>query len=120
MKKAVFILSLLSATMATSCKEKAVIVPVQRTLNGTKWKIFLFRQGDRDVHKILSFRAPNIVNISIRDDHGYLVNNVQEEWTYLYEHPDFKVFGPFDVPFSGRIIEEGLMEFQGEQFIKSK
>ncbi|MBO3464279.1 hypothetical protein G4P69_37705 [Aetokthonos hydrillicola CCALA 1050] len=117
MKKLVFLIILISMI---SCKKEIEIVPVQRTLNGTVWKKFEFRQGDRDVHKILTFRAPNIINIAVRDDHGYLIAKFQEEYAYIYEHPDFKVFGPFDVPYSGRIIEEGQIEFAGEVFLKSK
>ena len=120
MKKLILMLLMLAAVTVTSCKKEVEVVPVQRTLNGTVWKLYLFRQGDRDVHKILTFKSPGILNISIRDDHGYLVNGVQEEWPYLYEHPNYKVFGPFDVPFSGRIVEEGVMEFQGETFLRSK
>lgn len=114
------IIAVMMLTAAMSCQQEVKLVPYQRTLNGTTWKLFLFRQQDRDVHKILSFRAPNIINISIRDDKGYLVNGVQEEYTYIYQHPDYKVFGPFDVPFTGRIVKEGEMDFNGEIFIQSK
>lgn len=117
MKKLLFLLAVLAAA---SCKEKTVVLPVQRTLNGTTWKKFEYRQGDRDVHKILSFRAPDVVNVSVRDDRGYLVANFQQEYTYIYEHPRFRVFGQFDVPFAGRIIDETQMEFQGEVYLKSK
>lgn len=117
MKKLLLVLIMFAAI---SCKEEVKLVPFQRTLNGTVWKKFEFRQGDRDVHKILSFRAPNIINVSIRDDSGYLVSNVQEEYTYIYEHPLLQVDGPWDIDFKGRIIDEKEMEFQGEVFIKSK
>ncbi|WP_426292021.1 hypothetical protein ACN9ML_18460 [Dyadobacter endophyticus] len=117
MKKLLLLLLILAAG---ACKEKVTVLPVQRTLNGTEWKKYEFRNGDREVFKILSFRAPNIVNISVRDDHGYLVNNIQEEYTYIYEHPNFRVDGPWDIDFRGRFLQDNQIEFQGETFLKSK
>lgn len=116
MKKLMLIMLLLAGVACK--KEKVMVVPVQKTLNGTTWKKYEFRSGDRDVHKILSFRAPDIINISVRDDKGYLFANIQEEYKYLYEDPNVIVFGPFTVPFSG-IISGNQMVFQGETFVKS-
>ncbi len=121
MKKqfATLLVALMAIALA-SCKEKVTVVPVQRTLNGTEWKKYEFRNGDRDVYKILSFRAPNIINISVRDDRGYLVNNIQEEYTYIYEHPNFQVDGPWDIDYRGRFLEDNQIEFQGESFTRAR
>ncbi len=106
--------------LMSSCKEKTVLVPVQRTLNGTEWKKYEVRSGDRDVFKILTFKAPDIINISVRDDHGYVFAEFQQEYTYIYEHPNFKVFGRQGEPYSGRFMSVEVIEFAGEQFIKSR
>lgn len=113
-------LALALIILVSACKEKTVLVPVQRTLNGTSWKKFEVRSGDRDVFKILTFKAPDIVNISVRDDHGYVFADFQKEYIYLYEHPTFAVFGPGNVPVEGRLMDETTIEFHGEIFLKVK
>jgi hypothetical protein len=117
MKKLFFLIILISMI---SCKKQVEILPVQRTLNGTVWKKYELRAGDRDVHKVLAFRAPNIVNIAVRDDQGYLFADFQEEYTYIYEHPKFTMFGPSGAPYFGRLMNESTIEFNGEIFLKSK
>ena len=103
-----------------SCKEKVVEKPFQRTLNGTVWKKYELRKGDRDVFKILTFKAPDIVNISVRDDHGYVFAEFQKEYLYMYEHPNFKLFGPGYGYLDGRLMDETTIELNGEIFLKVK
>ncbi|MET7253618.1 hypothetical protein [Dyadobacter fermentans] len=114
------LLLLLLVFAAMACKEKVKVVPVQRTLNGTEWKKYEVRRGDRDVFKILTFKAPNIVNISVRDDHGYVFAEFQKEYTYMYEHPNFTVFDSMNDPHFGRFMEDDVIEMDGEIFLKSK
>ncbi|MBO9615600.1 MAG: hypothetical protein J7619_23085 [Dyadobacter sp.] len=117
MKKLFFLIAFL---LMISCKKRVEVIPVQRTLNGTVWKKYELRSGDRDVHKVLTFRAPNIINIAVRDDHGYLFADFQKEYTYIYEHPNFTVFAPNNLPDFGRLMNEETIEFNGEIFLKSK
>ena len=117
MKKLLILMMLVAAS---ACKEKVQMVPVQRTLIGTEWKKFELRRGDRDVYKILTFKAPDIVNISVRDDHGYVFAEFQKEYTYIYEHPNFKLFEPMYGYLNGRLMNETTIELDGEIFLKSK
>lgn len=111
-------LALALIILVSACKEKTVTV--QRTLNGTVWKKFEVRKGDRDVFKILTFKAPDIVNISVRDDHGYVFAEFQKEYVYLYEHPRFVIFGTDNVPDEGRLMNETTIELNREIFLKVK
>ena len=113
-------LLIITLLFAFGCEKKTVVVPVQLTLNGTQWKKYELRQGDRDVYKILTFKAPDIVNISVRDDHGYVFAEFQKEYLYMYEHPNFKLFGPGYGYLDGRLMDETTMEFNGEIFLKVK
>lgn len=119
-KQLLFTLALLLAIVTTSCKEKVQLVPVQRTLNGTEWKKFETRRNDRDVFKIMSFHAPNIVKFSVRDDHGYLFAEFHKEYTYIYEHPNFTVFDSMNDPHFGRFMDETTIEIDGDIYLKSK
>lgn len=119
-KQLLLALALLLAIVTTSCKEKVQLVPVQRTLNGTEWKKYETRRNDRDIFKILTFKAPNIVNVSVRDDHGYVFAEFQKEYTYIYEHPNFTVFDSMNDPHFGRFMEDDVIEIDGDIYLKSK
>lgn len=113
-------LLIITLIFAFGCKEKVQIVPVQRTLNGTEWKKYEMRQGDRDVFKIMSFHAPNIVKFDVRDDHGYLFAEFHKEYTYIYEHPNFTVFDSMNDPHFGRFMEGDVIEIDGDIYLKAK